>query len=1033
MDDRLVAVPGPSPAFVGRVDELARLERALDQAVAGEAAAFVVGGESGVGKTRLVSELLARAADRGATVLVGGGIDMGDGGLPYWPVVDALRSFVRRLGPDHVDEAFGGLRADLSLLLPELATGEARERQVLAGSAAQVQLFDVVLRVLDHLGRSGLLVVVLEDLHWADRSTYDLLSFLLANLGAQPVVVIATYRSDAVVGGHRLQPLLAELRRNRRAELLELSRFTRQELVAQLTSMLGAPPGDELAEAIWARSDGNAFFAEELLATAVAGDPARLPPSLRQILLARVDGLSPVAQGVLRLVATGGRRVPHALVEATATVGGDELLAALRDCVEHQALVAHRDDNAYTFRHALMREVVYDELLPGERSRFHAAYGRAIAADPTLAPGSAEATLAYHWYEAGDPGRALPATVAAAVAAERLYGFAESRRHYERAIELWDRVADAPAAAGLDRLALYERAADTANLAGDHRRAVGLARAAIAEAGAVRAGAVRSALLRERLGCYLWAAGDSEAALVAYDEAARLVPSDVATAERARVVAAQAQALMLAGRYRESEAKATEALAVAREAGARAEEGHVLATLGVDLAFLGHPSAGLSLLEDARLIAEEVGTPDDVGRAWLNLAELLSGPLNRLHAAAEVAEEGVERARRLGLERTYGVSLQAIAVNTLFRLGRWTDADRFLDDALRCNPGGAAAIDLHLAHAKLAVGRGEVAAARADLAVIEERIAHAIDARYQAPLLTLRAGLALWEGDVDEARGAVAEGLAGATGGDDAWFVAPLLWHGLRAEADRAEAARARRATAEVDEARAAGADHLSRVQRLAEQSDAAPPVRQAVTAYLALCRAEWSRVEGVTAPEAWGVAAARWDDLGQPYPSAYARYRQAEALLGQRARSPHAAAALQSAHAVATRLGALPFRLRIEELAARGRIALDQPVPGGPPAPPANQAGAASERAGAGAGGSRVPAGPAGADDPLAALTAREREVLALVAEGRSNRQVADALFISEKTASVHVSHILAKLGVQSRVQAGAVAHRLGVAGPAG
>jgi DNA-binding CsgD family transcriptional regulator/tetratricopeptide (TPR) repeat protein len=1010
-----MAALGSSPDFVGRRTELGLLEEALERVRTESSAAFVVGGESGVGKTRLVVEFAGRARRSGATVLMGSCIDMDDGALPYWPFVDALRGLLRRLGAASA-EALGPLGENLKRLLPELDAGAHGATP--AGPGAQARLFELVLGILLQLARRSPVVLVLEDMHWADRSTRDLLSFLLANLGPDPVLVVATYRSDALVGGHPLHALLAELRRNRRARFLELSRFTHEEIVAQITGIVGLPPRSDLAEAIWARSDGNAFFAEELLFAAVDGVSLELPPSLRQILLTRVDGLTPAAQDVLRLVAAGGPRVPYRLLAAASPRDERDLLSGLRECVAQLVLVPDDDRNAYGFRHSLLREAIYDELLPGERARLHAAYGAALERDPGLAPGSAPAELAYHWYEAGDVERALPAAVAAARAAERVYGFAEAQRQYERALELWDRASD-PAAALLrgpnpevvdtDRLGLFERAAEAANLAGDHHQAITLMEAAIREP--TEPDPIRCALLRERLGAYLWSAGDSQAALAAYDEAARLVPADARTAERARVVGAQAQALMLAGHYRESQARAQEALAVAREAGARALEGSILGTLGFDLAFLGHPAAGVSLLQEARLIAEDVGTPDEVGRAWLNLAELLSGPLNRLHEAAAVAEQGAARVSALGLDRSYGVSLLAIAVNAMFRLGRWSEVDHFLTRAMASRPAGTAAIDLGLARAKLAVGRGDVAAAEADLAAVEELCARAVGARYQTPLLTLRAGLALWEGRIDDARAAVAEGLRAAAASDDAWSVAPLVWHGLRAEADRAEDARARRATWVAEEARRAGADLLNRVEVLAEESaDAAPTVRQAVGACLALCRAEWSRLEGVSAPEAWAVSAATWDALGQPYPAAYARWRQAEALLTRRARSPRAAEALRSAHRVARELGADAFRRQIEDLAARGRIAL---APAGDGEPDGED----------GVDGS----GP----DPLAALTRRERDVLALVAEGRSNREVAEALFISEKTASVHVSHILAKLGVSSRVAAGAVAHRLGVPVP--
>jgi DNA-binding CsgD family transcriptional regulator/tetratricopeptide (TPR) repeat protein len=1007
-----MAALGASPDFVGRRREVGLLEEALERVRTEEAAAFVVGGESGVGKTRLVGEFTGRARRAGATVLMGSCIDLDDGGLPYWPFVDALRGLLRRLGAAS-PEALGPLHENLKRLLPELDAGAHGAAP--AGPGAQARLFELVLGIVLQLARRSPVVLVLEDLHWADRSTRDLLSFVLANLGPDAVLVLATYRSDALVGGHPLHGLLAELRRSRRARFLELPRFTHDEVVAQITGILGLPPRADLADAIWARSDGNPFFAEELLFAAVDGVAPELPPSLRQILLTRVDSLTAAAQDVLRLVAAGGPRVPYRLLAAAAPLDERNLLSGLRECVAQLVLVPDDDRNAYGFRHSLLREAVYDELLPGERARLHGAYGAALDRDPGLAPGSAPAELAYHWYEAGDVDRALPAVVAAARAAERVYGFAEAQRQYERALQLWGDLSD-PAAALLrgrnavvvdvDRLGLFERAAEAANLAGDHRRAIALIETAIREP--TEPDPVRCALLRERLGTYLWSVGDNEAALAAYDEAARLVPAEDRTPERARVVGAQAQALMLAGHYRESQARAQEALAVAREAGARAQEGYVLGTLGFDLAFLGHPAVAVSLLQEARLIAEDVGSPDDVGRAWLNLAELLSGPLNRLHEAAAVAEQGAERVAALGLDRSYGVSLLAIAVKTVFRLGRWSDADRLLTQAMALRPAGTAAIELGLARARLAASRGAVAAAEADLAAVEQLCTEAVCARFQTPMLTLRAALALWDGRIDDARAAVADGLRDAGATDDAWSISPLAWYGLRAEADRAAEARARRETCVVADARRTGADLLARVQAMAgESADASPTVRQAAGAWLAMCRAEWSRLEGVTAPEAWDVSAARFDALGQPYHAAYSRWREAEALLTRRARSPRAAEVLQSAYRVARQLGADVLRRHIEELAARGRIVLET----------VGEVALGPDDDGNGSG-----------PDPLAALTRRERDVLALVAEGRSNREVADALFISEKTASVHVSHILAKLGVTSRVAAGAVAHRLGV-----
>ncbi len=552
---------------------------------------------------------------------------------------------------------------------------------------------------------------------------------------------------------------------------------------------------------------------------------------------------------------------------------------------------------------------------------------------------------------------------------------------------------------------------------------------------------------------------------------------------------------MLSGRYRSSREHAEAALVVARQAGAKLEESQILATLGFDLAFLGDSASGVHALERAQVIAEELGNPEDIGRAYLNRAGLFSGPLNRLSEAAVIAERGVARVRQLGLERTFGVALHAIAINTLFRLGRWPEADRLLQQALAARPTGTAAIDLCLARAKLSVGRGEFEAAEADLKAVEDLAASGLGPRYEAPLLTLRAGVDLWMGRATQARQAVNRGIvASVSGSDDAWLLAPLIWHGLRAEADIAEQSRARRDPAALESALTLAAGLQAQVENLADDTaDAAPSILQAVEAYLSLCQGEASRAEGRPAPDVWADAARRWGELQQPYPSAYATWREAEALLALHSRSARAAELLRSAHQTAVRLGAVPFRREVESLARRARVTLaaamsevpaaDEPgaaagadhrsVPAGqtPGSDAAVEAGAeASPHAGstAGAHGGRpagtptgsptgTPAGsPAGthAGSPTGTpaggqagthggsvagadraaiqarygLSGRELEVWLLLPEGLTNNQIGQRLFISGKTASVHVTNILRKLGVKSRVQAIALAHQAGL-----
>ena len=1041
-----MAATAPS-AFVGREAEVARLTAALDHAEQGGAPAIVVEGESGAGKTRLLREFAALAARRGATVLSGRCVDCGEAGPPYWPFVEALRPL---LGDD-----------------ARVGTGEP-------GGRDRAGVFERVLDRLTDAARRCALVLLLDDLHWADRSTRDLLGFVLANVAGGPgPLVVAAVRSEAVLPGHPLLPLLAELRRSRRAEFLTLDRLGKDDVAAQLRSILGAAPEPELLDEIWRRSEGNPFFVEELLAAARAagrltpplagGHPPspggqELTSTLTPILSARLGALSPDARAAAGAVAAAVGPVPHRILAEVAGSTEPALLAGLRECVDHHVLVADSRAGTYTFRHGLLQEAAYAALLPGEATRLHAAYGRALAAVGVGSDDPADlAAVAWHLYASGDAEKALPAALAAGLAAEAAGGYAEAHEQYERALELAGRLpAEAlelafltaagthdgitgtpvegvgqassgraepafltPAlthdgitgtpvedAGRFDWAALAERAGEAAQLGGDPARAVVLLRLALAAAGPEQASRLQLALGRA-----LWSAGDSNGALSAYDEAIRRL-ADPKTAEGVRAVAAGAEARMLAGRYGESRRLAEDALALARRLRLPLEEAEILGTLGVDLAFLGDAGPAVAAVDEAVAAAEQARRPRPLARAMLNRVEVLSGPLNRLAEAADVAAAGLPRLRRLGLDRSYAAALAAALANTLFRLGRWADAEPVIDVALAERPTGAAAIELLLARARLAVGRGDFAAAHADLERVDHRWTQAVAPRYRAPLLTLSAGLALWEGRTADAREAVARALALVAGSDDVWLVAPVLWHGLRAEGDRAERARAVGDRAEAEAAADAAGALVERAAAL--QRGAAPAVRPVVAAYEALCRAERSRAAGAADPEAWAAAAEQWAALGQPYPSAYARFREAEAVLSAQARSTRAAAALRAAHDVALRLGGEPFRREIEALARRARLVLAPPDDG--PATDAKP--------------TRASAAKSAAAGPLDALTPRELDVLSLLAEGRTNKEVAAALFISHKTASVHVSHILAKLGVRSRVQAVALAHQIGAAG---
>jgi predicted ATPase len=292
---------------------------------------------------------------------------------------------------------------------------------------------------------------------------------------------VCTHRSDELHRRHPLRPLLAELERDRRVERLELGRFDRGEVAAQLTGILGVAPAARLVERVHARSGGNAFFVEELAAAAASGLDGELPPNLRDTLLARIELLAEPTQQVLAVAAAAGARVDHDLLAEVAGLPEAELLAGLREAVSAHVLLVDAGDGAYGFRHALVKEAVYAELLPGERTRLHARFAAALAGrDDRGGPGLA-AELAWHWYAAHDLERALPAAVEAGRAAERAYAFAEAQRQYERALELWDRVPDAADVVLMSHLRLLEAAIAAAYRAGDFGRAVKLIRLALAE------------------------------------------------------------------------------------------------------------------------------------------------------------------------------------------------------------------------------------------------------------------------------------------------------------------------------------------------------------------------------------------------------------------------------------------------------------------------------------------------------------------------------------------------------------------------
>ena len=496
---------------------------AFDEARRGKTSAVFIGGESGVGKTRLITEMISAAAGDDAIVLSGGAIDLADA-PPFWPVTGALRKLLRGPDRDRAGEllACWGEQLDHILMRPG---SRARNEGDNSGLPALELLFQVV------AGLAGRATVVLaiEDLQWADRSTRDLIVYLLANVIDEPILVLVTYRSDALPVGHPLRSLLPELRRDRRVRFLDMMPLDHTAVADIVADAFGRPADPELIDLVWNRSEGNAFAAEETVRAVKSGDSAALPLTLRQLVLSRVETLPSAAGQIVRAVAVSGEPVSHQLLAAVVEFTETELIGALRAAIEASVLVVDPTGQGYTLRHGLMTDVIAGDLLPGERIQLHRRIAGALSWSSEAVDGHTAARQAHHWDQAGDCARAFTATVDAATDAERLFGFAEAHRLWCRALELHDQLG--PAAARPDRADLLKRAAEAAHLSGEQDEAARCLKELLKQSS--KQEALERALLHQHLGRYLLAGGRSRQAVEAYERAAAILPSDAATSDRA--------------------------------------------------------------------------------------------------------------------------------------------------------------------------------------------------------------------------------------------------------------------------------------------------------------------------------------------------------------------------------------------------------------------------------------------------------------------------------------------------------------------
>jgi len=973
-----------SSHFVGRQGALAELELAFRDAGVGRPGLLLLGGDSGVGKTRLVAEFKSRLPE--ALMLSGDCVEQGDGELPYAPLLGMLRPLVRHRHPVW-DALSPGSRSQLATLLPSLGEPAASARR---GSEAvgQMRLFEALLELLDLLSERQPLVLTFEDMHWADRSTRAFTAFLARSLRHERVLLLITYRSDELHRRHPLRSLLTELDRLEWSRRVDLAPFDRAELAEALKDILGEVAADPLVDRLFARSEGNPLYTEELLAAGLDGRGAA-PQSLSDAFLLRTERLSEDARLVLRAVAVGVR-LDEATIAAVSGIEHDRLHTALRETVAEQILVTG-EDGRFQFRHALLREALYDDLLPGERGELHLALARCLeqlcGADDDSEV-ERVAAMASHYAAAGEQSAALRATIAAALAADHIHAYGEVAEAAERALELWPRVPEMARESPIDHVELLALAARAHRLAGERPRAQSLLQRALAEL-SPEEDSIRYARLLARLARIHWSMNRGAEALETGQRALELLPPGVADRDRSALLSWLARTRALRGRYREAITAGEAALSAAITAGDPGVEGEVLNTLGMARIALGDVSAGEAQLRRAVEIGREQGDPEDVATAYANLSDFLN-LAGRTTDALQTAREGLSQTSR---RVTRSHDWMALTVATLaFEAGEWSSTRSHLP---RVGPSmvGVMLIFRTLVEAELALGEGADDRAGDLLDSVEPLVRVTSEAQWHGAFGSLLGELLRRRGDLDGARTAVARALDELeVCTDDVMRIARVTAVGIGIEADRALRARDLRETAQSREALARARIH---VQRLKAAAQTGGPVERA---WLEIGNAELARGRGRNAPARWRSAADAFASLARPYPEAVARWRAAEAMVESSDRDG-AAEMARSALETARNLDARWLAGEVEALVARGRLEFVARDGAPDPAPRP--------------------------EDPFG-LTSRERQVLALVAAGATNRQIGAKLFMAEKTASVHVSRILGKLGVRSRTQAAAVAHRL-------
>jgi ATP/maltotriose-dependent transcriptional regulator MalT len=984
-----------SVGFVGREGELSRLLAA----VGGDPRLVLVTGDAGVGKTRFVTEGMRRVAADTAVAVWGGCLPMRET-LPLLPLADALGELSRFDRGGVLESALavapGYVRVEVARLLPELGSGTVEPAGPEDGQ--RDRLFAAIADLFGAVARRRRIVLVVEDVHWADTATLDCLTFLTRARRDPAVPVMVTCRSDEAPLESHVVEWLAHVRARGGVVQIGLGPLSRDEVAEQVAGISGSPPPAVVVDELYARTEGNPFFIEQLAAASPEGglgSGAGLPAGLAELLVTRAARCSGAARTVLSTLAVASRPLGEELIGAVSRLDADEVRSGLRELNATRLLGEAASGGEHRPRHALLAEAVAADLLLSEKIALHEHMAEALqaAGDDTFA-----AEVAGHWAAAGRAAEEVPARVRAAEAAERVFGYTEAATHWERAIRLYERVPDAEHVAGIDLPRLYLRALDALEASGEGERYGVLAEEAYRRFANHPDPEVAAVInLAAAVSRWEWAAAD---ALPLIEQALKLFEQAPPSVDKARAWSTYANLFLfhVDGQENARLAALNRALQVAESAGATALIAGIQAGLAHDAFLRGQVAQGFAVLERARALAEASAD----GAALMTLAVDESDVLlktAKFDRAVEAALLGLDTARETGRHMSFDAIIAVSnAAEALLAKGRTAEAAELIDP-LTSGPADRDHYPAHGLRLEIDLLRGYVEAAAERVVQITHLEGSLASLDNTRELAQRAAEVAAWEAQPNDGLVQVREALARYSAPDLTIQCGWLLAVGMRACADMAEQGRARRDEPTTQAALAAAGDLVAWVDQMGGTPFTDHPYVATIPAERATWQAERSRLPGTGNPAAWQAATDAWVALGCPHRAAYAGWRHAEARL--LAGEPPAAVANTLREAAAAADGHVPLLAAIHALAHRARIPLDTAA-SAPAEPPADTA-------------------PYG-------LTERELLVLGLLVAGRSNSEIGAELFISRKTASVHVSNILRKLGVSTRVQAAALAERAGL-----